>query len=170
MVDTPQTSPRGTDRIRRRAAQAEHKVQASLEAAALTAPEGPEKVAAIEKNKQIARFGAAEAAAAGGIRKVRQARNRQRAEEESASLGAVELSAPRAPKLIPGQQVDLRTANLQAQADDISERDYTTEAAREAGLAVRDTLRGKPLRDRHNRSRHIARHNAEVARRAATAQ
>lgn len=161
--NAPQMSPRGTDRVRRRAAQAENAEKAKAEIANLASPEGPEKKAAIAANKtKVAKFGASP----GGVRKAKQAAHREQADAEPAKLRP---PAPTLPPLTPGQQVDLRTANRVAQLNDISERDYETEAARAAGLAVRDTLRGKPLRDRHSRSRHIAQHNAKVAAREAAA-
>lgn len=161
--NAPQTSPRGTDRVRRRKTQAENAEKAKVEIASLASPEGPDKQAAIAaKTAKVARFGASP----GGVRRARQIIHREQAEAEPAKLATTPVSAPR---LVPGEQVSLRTANLVAQASDVSEKDFETEAARAAGVAVRDTLRGKPLRDRHNRSRHIAQHNAKVAAREAAA-
>ncbi len=156
MVDTPQTSPRGTDRVRRRAAQQVNKDKAQAEIKELTSPDTPEKAAAIEaKNAKIAKFGATP----GGVRKAKQAEHRAAAEREIATLATL---PGKPPSLVEGAQVDLRTANRMAELNDASARDFANEAAREAGLAVRATLRGKPLRDRHNRSRHIAEHNRRV--------
>lgn len=160
-------SPR-TDRTRRRrAAQEANANKAADEIKNLTSPESAEKAARIAENKAKA---AAEAQAPGGARKARQAVNRAKAAEEDAKLGHVDLSVPEKPALIPGKQVDLQTAIRHARIDDISERDYATEAGRAAGLAVRDTLRDRPLRDRHKRSRHIAQHNARVEAAARKAQ
>ncbi len=160
----PQTSPRGTDRRRRRADQAKHAEQANAEIQTLTSPQSEEKAAAVarvaERDKQVT-------TTPGGVRKVRQAVNRAKAEAEPVSLPSPQTKVPR---LVPGQQVDLRTANLKAQADDVSERDFAQRAAEEAGIAVRSTLRGTPLRDRHNRSRHIAEHNARVEARQRAAE
>lgn len=162
--NAPQTSPRGADRVRRRKAQAEHAEQAAVEAANFASPEGPEKQAAIERNKvKVARFGASP----GGVRKARQALHKAQAEAEPATLVVAPVTAP---VLVPGQQVSLQTANRMAQISDLSERDFTIEAGRAVGIAVRDTLRGTILRDRHKRSRHIALHNAKVAAREAAAK
>lgn len=156
----PETSPRGTDRVRRRGAQQAHAEQAAREGSSLTSPSTPEKAEAIERAKhKVAKFGASP----GGVRKAAQRLHRAKAEAEAATVAA---PAPSRPTLIPGQQVDLLAANRMARADDQSEKDYIREAANAAGLAVQSRLSGQPLRDRHNRSRHIAKHNAEVERRA----
>jgi hypothetical protein len=161
----PETSPRGTDRIRRRASQQAHAARAQTEVAELTSRDTPEKRAAIEAGKvQVARFGVSP----GGIRKVRQAANKAAAEVEQGLLPELRLTNP---TLVPGAQVSLLHANRRAKVDDVSEQDFVREAGKAAGLAVRETLRGRPLRDKHNRSRHIALHNAKVdaAQRAAAA-
>jgi hypothetical protein len=162
MAQAETTSPRGTDRTRRRRAQQQHAEQAQDEVAKLASPSSEEKTAAIEANKhRTAAFGGD----SGSIRKERQARHRAKADAEAAALPE---AAPRLPPTLkPGAQVDLITANRMAQAHDAEEDDYTTEAARAAGLAVRSSLRGTPLRGRHTRSRYIAEHNRRVAAAAA---
>jgi hypothetical protein len=159
----PETSPRGTDRVRRRAAQDAARTTALKEGASLTSPSTPEKAEAIERNKhQVAKFGASP----GGIRKARQTLHRRKAEAEIVALPDTPVARP---ALIPGEQVSLQMANRLAKADDLSEKDYVREAANAAGVAVLQKLNGQPLRDRHSRSRHIAQHNAKVAAREAAA-
>ena len=75
----PETSPRGTDRVRRRSDQQAHAEQAAREGASLTSPSTPEKAEAIERQKhQIAKFGASP----GGVRKAKQRLNRVKAERK----------------------------------------------------------------------------------------
>lgn len=167
MVDIPNTpqnhlQPRGTDRVRRREAQAKHAEQAVVEAANLVPPKGDEKAAQIAANKakEVARFGGQSPA------KAKQAEHRQQAQVQDAEFSGVNVIAEA--NLIPGQQVDARTARLFAKAHDRQERDVVTQAAKAAGVAVFDTLKGqRPLRDRHTRQRHIAQHNNRVALAAA---
>ena len=139
--NAPQTSTRGTDRVRRRRAQADAVVKADKEAASLASPGGPEKDAAIAANKA--------------------AENRTKADKEAATLPEAPAETPLV-RLKPGQQADLVTANHLARIHDEEARDYERAAANAAGLAVHETLRGRPLRGKHNRSRYIAAHNAKV--------
>lgn len=162
MVDTPNTpspvAPRGTDREVRRSAQQQHAAQAVQEAATLIPPRGEEKAAQIaaNKRKEVARFGTQNRA------KVKQAENREAAAEQDRKLAGV--IALQQAKLVPGQQVDARTARLVAKAQDREERDTITTAAQAAGIAVRDVLRGnRPLRNKRSVNRRIAAHNARQA-------
>ncbi len=168
MVDTTNTpspvAPRGTDREVRRSAQQRHAAQAVKEAATLTPPKGEAKAAAIKANKakELARFGSSSRT------KVRQAENREAAAAQDRRLAGVEVLQQA--KLVPGQQVDARTARLVAKAQDKEERDTIGRAARAAGIAVQDVLRGnRPLRNKRSISRRIAQHNAANAA-AQTAQ
>lgn len=153
----PQTSPRGTDRVRRRSTQKTHAEQAINEAAKLVSPNTPEKAERIKQAKvEQAKVGEKP----GGVRKVKQERNRERAATEITTIQTQPVTAP---LLTPGAQVDLQTANRMARANSLEEKDYIVSAAQAAGLAVRQRLSGQPLRGRHNRSRYIAQHNARVA-------
>ena len=159
------TETRGADRVRRRAAQAQAKVTAQAEVAALTSPNTPEKEAAIEANKKadVARFGTT----ARTRRQRKQAEHKAQGEAELLKIAA----APPTPlaKLTPGQQVDNLTARRMAKLQSEGERDYNREAAKAAGLAVLETLKGRPSRDRHTRQRRIAQHNARQAKLTAAA-
>jgi len=160
MVDNtaPQVSPRGTDRVRRRAAQEAHAAQAVNEAATLQPLRGEAKAAAIAANKakEVARFGGQSPT------KARQAENRAAAVEQDRRFAGAEV-LQRA-KLEPGAQVDHRTARLVAKAQDREERDTIGKAARAAGIAVQDVLRGnRPLRTKRSISRRVAAHNARQA-------
>lgn len=161
MVDLPNTQPnhlqpKGTDRVRRRAAQAAHAEQAVAEAATLVPPQGDEKAAIIAANKakELARFGGQSQV------KVKQAENRAAALVQDAEFSGVETFAKA--KLVPGEQVDHRTARLFAKAHDRDERDINRLAAKAAGVAVFGALNGKATHDQHTRARRIAQHNASV--------
>jgi hypothetical protein len=161
MADTDNISPvapRGTDRVRRRAAQAEHAERATVEAATLQPPRGEEKVAAIAANKaaEVARFGNAPNRA-----KVRQAENREAALEQDRQFsGAPALQQF---NLVPGQQVDHRTARLIAKAADREARDQITDAAKAAGKAVFQSLSDKAASNKNSVFRKVARQAAKVA-------
>lgn len=151
-------APRGTDRVRRRAAQAEHAEQATVEAATLQPPRGEEKAAAIAANKaaEVARFGGGPNRA-----KVRQAENREAAlEQDRQFAGAPTLQQF---NLVPGQQVDHRTARLIAKAADREARDQITEAAKAAGKAVYQSLSDKAASNKNSVFRKVARQAAKVA-------
>jgi Xaa-Pro aminopeptidase len=155
---TPETSPRGTERVRRRAAQNLHAAQAKAEGANLTSRKSPEKTAAIAKAKeaQVARFGPTAATR----RQAVQTENKVKADREAATLAAApEVNRP---KLVPGEQPSLLTLRRMAKANDKEERDDIRRAATAAGIAVRDTLKGLPMRDRHSRFKRIAQHEARV--------
>lgn len=160
MADTDKISPvmpRGTDRVRRRAAQAEHAERATVEAATLQPPRGEEKAAAIAANKakETARFGGENRA------KVRQAENREAAlEQDRQFAGAPTLQQF---NLVPGQQVDHRTARLIAKAADRGARDQITEAAKAAGKAVFQTLSDKAASNKNSVFRKVARQAAKIA-------
>jgi hypothetical protein len=85
----PELTPRGTERVRRRAQQAEHRAQADVEAAALTSPSTPAKEAAIEANKQLtlARFGPTKKTR----RETLQRENRDRVETEAEQIAEVSV-------------------------------------------------------------------------------
>lgn len=169
MVETPNTqsqvAPRGTDRVRRRAAQAAHAEQATKEAATLQPLRGDEKKAAIEANKakEIARFGTQPQA------KVKQAENRAQAKKEDRLYaGAPVLQAA---KLEPGTQVDNLTARRMAKAADRADRDEITAAAKAAGSAVFQTLKGRQSHvNRRSVYRKVAQQAAKVAAHATAAQ
>ena len=151
--NAPQTSTRGTDRVRRRRAQADAVVKADKEAASLASPGGPEKDAAIAANKAAEKEKVARFASEGTTRrKAAQAANRTKADKEAATLPEAPAETPLV-RLKPGQQADLVTANHLARIHDEEARDYERAAANAAGLAVHETLRGRPLRGKHNRSR-----------------
>lgn len=160
MVDLDNISPvapRGTDRVRRRAAQAEHAERATVEAATLQPLRGEEKVAAIAANKaaDVARFGGGENRA-----KVRQAENRVAAAAQDAAFAGV--TAFQKANLVPGQQVDHRTARLIAKAADREARDQITDAAKAAGKAVFTTLSDKAASNKRSVFRRVAEHNSKV--------
>lgn len=164
--DTPsQVAPRGTDRVRRRAAQEAAKVQEQQEAATLIPPRGAEKQQMIEANKakDLARFGPTKASRT----KTLQAENRAKALLQDRELAAPKPS-PLA-RLEPGQQVDARTARLLAKQSDRDERDNIEKAAKAAGVAVRNTLHGRPGHDRRSTARRVAQHNALNAKTTAAA-
>jgi hypothetical protein len=155
--------PRGTDRVRRRAKQAEAVVISEKEIAELVSPSGPEKVAAIEaaQTRDKLRF---TDNPKGKIRKVLQAEHRVLADAEAAAVAA----APPTPLAVfrPGQQVDHRTARAFMKANSRRERDVALEAAKgaakAAGNAVLDTLKGqRPATVTRHRKR--AQHAAKVA-------
>jgi hypothetical protein len=161
MADTNNVSPvapRGTERVRRRADQAAHAEQAVVEAATLQPLRGEEKVAAIAANKaaDVARFGGGENRA-----KVRQAENRVAAAAQDAEFAGV--TAFQKANLVPGQQVDHRTARLIAKAADREARDRNTEAAKAAGKAVFQTLNDRVVGGRQSIHRKIAKQAAKVA-------
>lgn len=156
-TDVPsQVAPRGTDRVRRRAAQEAAKVTAQNEAATLIPPRGEEKKRLIAKNKadELARFGPSKSTRT----KALQAENRDKALVQDRELAFVKPS-PLA-RLEPGQQVDARTARLLAKQGDREERDNIEKAAKAAGVAVRNTLHGRPAHDRRSTARRVAQHNA----------
>ena len=166
MVDTQNpvspVAPRGTDRVRRRAAQAAHAEQAKVEAATLQPLKGDEKTAAIAANKakELARFGG-ESQTTG-----KQAENKVQAlKEDALYAGAPVLKASR---LEPGQQVDNLTARRMAKAADRAERDVHILAAKAAGSAVFRTLEGRAAATgRPSVHRKIAQQAAKVAAQAA---
>lgn len=159
-TDQNQVSPRSTDRTRRRAAQAKHAEQAQVEAATLTPPRGEEKAKQIAANRaaEIARFGASGTTR----RQTLQAENREAAKAQDAQFaGATVLQQA---KLVPGQQVDHRTARMFAKAQDRADRDENRKAARAAGTAVLEVLDGRG--DRGSKTsvhRKAARQAAKVA-------
>lgn len=160
MADTNNTSPvmpRGTDRVRRRADQAAHAAQAVKEAATLQPPRGEEKARRIAANKQAdnARFGGENRA------KVRQAENRVAAAAQDAQFSGV--TAFQRANLVPGQQVDHRTARLLAKAADREARDQITDAAKAAGKAVYQTLSDKVAGNKRSIFRRVADQAARVA-------
>lgn len=160
MADTNNISPvtpRDTDRVRRRADQAAHAAQAVQEAATLQPPRGEEKARQIAANKQAdnARFGGENRA------KVRQAENRVAAAAQDAQFAGV--TAFHQAKLVPGQQVDHRTARLIAKAADREARDQITEAAKAAGKAVYQSLSDKAASNKNSVFRKVARQAAKVA-------
>lgn len=158
----PELTPRGTDRVRRRAAQTAHKVAADAEAAVLTSPTTPEKLERIaaQKQEQVARFGGNTSRAR---RTTLQHENRRKVEAEAVQIASVQQAqAPELPAA--GQPVDLLTARRVAKSQDRVERDDNKIAARAAGEAVYETLKGRPQRNRHTRQRRIAQHNARQAR------
>jgi hypothetical protein len=159
MADTDIVSPvapRSTERVRRRADQAAHAEQAVVEAATLTPPRGEAKKAVIAANKaaEIARFGPGENRA-----KVRQAENREAAAVQDATFAGV--TAFQRANLVPGQQVDHRTARLIAKAADREARDQITDAAKAAGKAVFQTLSDKVVSNKRSIFRKVAQHNAK---------
>ena len=161
----PQMSPRGTERVRRRADQEAHAVQAVKEGAALTSPEGPAKQAQIKRNAeaQVARF---------GTTKQERTRTLQKQHAAQAETQLARLPTPPSgrPELPPaGQQVDLQTARRMAMAHDVEERDVTTEAAKAAGVAVREVLQGRAPKGPETRMRHVVEHNTRVERASAAA-
>lgn len=169
MVDTQNTAvspvaPRGTDRVRRRAAQAAHAEQAQEEAATLVPPRGEEKAKQIAANKAkvVARFGEQSPA------KVKQAENKAQAQvEDRLYAGAPVLQASR---LEPGQQVDNLTARRMAKAADRSDRDEITAAAKAAGSAVFQTLKGRASHiNRRSVHRKVAQQQAKIAVHTASA-
>lgn len=155
--DQTQVAPRGTDRVRRREAQAQHAEQAVQEAATLIPPRGEEKVRKIAENK------AAEDKRNAGQSptKARQAANRAEALEQDRAFAGVEVLQRAA--LVPGQQVDARTARLVAKASDREERDFIRDAAKAAGFAVHETLKGRPSQNTRTVHAKIAQHNARNA-------
>lgn len=162
MATSPQTSPRGTERTRRRADQKNNAAKAVAEGAALTSPKSPAKTAAIAKAKetQLAKFGPT----AKTRRVAAQTDNKRKADTEAAALAA----APTVdrPALVPGTQPDLVTLRRMAKANDREERNEINEAAKAAAVAVRDTLKGRPSRDRYSRARRIEQHNARATQTA----
>lgn len=161
----PQTSPRGTERVRRRNTQAAHAEVAKQEGANLTSPGGPEKEAQIKKlaEAQIARFGPTSKTRREG----QQAEHRKIAVRQESNLPSAEITTP---QLVAGEQVSLVTANRLARIHDREERDLTNDAARAAAVAVRDTLRGAVPQDGPEaRFKHITQHNARADATAAAA-
>lgn len=155
--DTPAVAPRGTDRVRRRADQAAHAKQAVDEAAKLTPPRGEEKTRQIAENKakELARFGESGTTR----RKTLQAEHREQALAQDARPTQSPLQLA---KLVPGQQVDHRTARLLAKAADKEARDEISDAARAAGRAVHTTLSGKVAGNPRSVFRRVAAHNAKA--------
>lgn len=142
----PAVSPRNTNTQVRKAKQAQAKVQANKDAL-LVPPRGAEKEARIKaaKDTELAKFGPSK----GGQRKARQDANKAKADLEAVQLAAapekvVEGAAPGAqPTLLQLRQLAKQTQG--------TIRDEATEAAKEAGKAVRDVLRGRKLRGPHAR-------------------
>lgn len=162
MADTNNVSPaapRGTERVRRRAEQAAHAEQAVVEAATLIPPRGEEKAAAIAANKaaEIARFSSGENRA-----KVRQAENRAAAVAQDAELAKATVFQKA--NLIPGQQVDHRTARLLAKAADREARDQITDASKAAMKAVYQTLSDKAASNKRSVFRKVAHQASGVDR------
>lgn len=127
---------RGTDRVRRRAQQAQAKHIEVLEAADLVSPSGPEKTAAIAaaKVKQVDL-----GVTSKEVREKQQAVHAAQAVAEIARLGERTVQTPLA-GFIPGQQVDHVTARRLMKQLNNNSRDENREAAQAAGRAVRDTL------------------------------
>jgi len=146
---------RGTDRVRRRAQQAQAKKTEVLEAADLVSPSGPEKTAAIEANKvKQVEVGATSKE----IRERRQAVHEARAVAEIAALGERTVATPLA-AYSPGQQVDHVTARRLMKQMNSQTRDENRQAAQEAGKAVRSVLDGKRPQGA-SRARRAAQHLA----------
>lgn len=151
-------APRGTDRVRRRAAQTANAEQAQREAIELQPLKGEAKKAAIAANKsqEIARFGPGVNRA-----KVRQAENRVAAAKQDEQFAGAQTAFQKL-NLVPGQQVDHRTARLLAKAADKEARDQITDAAKAAGKAVFQSLSDKVASNKRSIFRKVAQHNARV--------
>lgn len=146
---------RGTDRVRRRAQQAQAKKTEVLEAADLVSPSGPEKAAAIKANK-VKQVEAGTTSKE--IRERRQEQHKAAAVAEIARLGDRTVDTPLA-AFTPGQQVDHVTARRLMKQLNGDSRDENREAALEAGRAVRSVLDGKRPAGA-SRARRAARHLA----------
>lgn len=147
--------PRGTDRVRRRAQQAQAKKTEVLEAAYLVSPSGPAKTAAIAAGKvKQAEVGTT----AKEVRERQQAVHEAQAIVEVARLGDRTVETPLA-AFTPGQQVDHVTARRLMKKLNGSSRDENREAALEAGRAVRGVLDGKRPQGA-SRARRAAKHLA----------
>lgn len=163
MADTPATKPayrESTDRVRRRAGQATNANQAKAEGTAMVSPGGPAKKAAIaaDKAKEQTKFGGRGKSERAHII---QAENKAKAVQQ-------DLDAP-APKpveagpFVPGTTPTLLEQRRFMKAHDHAEKSEIDDAARAAGRAVRDTLKGRGPRDRHSRQRRIEQANAALA-------
>lgn len=155
---TSPVAPRGTERTRRRAQQAAAVDQALVEAQVVP-PQGDAQKVQIAENKarDIARFGGDGNTTR---RKVLQAEHAKQALVQEAQLP---YSAGSRPALVPGQQANLQTANRMAMAHDREERDVIYDAAKAAGVAVRDTLRDMPEVEQRYRKRDARNTAAEAA-------
>lgn len=146
---------RGTDRVRRRAQQAQAKTIEVLEAADLVSPSGPEKTAAIAANqvKQVE-----VGTTSKEIRERLQAAHKAAEIIEVAQLGERTVETPLT-AFVPGQQVDHVTARRLMKQMNSQSRDENREAALEAGRAVRGVLDGKRPQGA-SRARRAAKHLA----------
>lgn len=156
--DATNLVPRGTDRVRRRAQQAQAKKTEVLEAADLVSPSGPAKTAAIAAGKvKQAEVGTT----AKEVRERKQAAHKEQSVVEVARLGERTVDTPLA-AFTPGQQVDHATARRLMKKLNSNSRNENREAALEAGRAVRSVLDGKrPLGA--SRARRAAKHLAAAA-------
>lgn len=149
---------RGTDRVRRRAQQAQAKTVEVNEAAGLVSPSGPAKVAAIAANKVTqTKLGVTSKE----IRERRQALHKVQEVAEVAQLGDRTHVTPLA-AFTEGQQVDHITARRLMKQLNSNSRDENREAAQEAGKAVRNVLDGKRPAGA-SRARRAAKHAAHQA-------
>lgn len=156
--------PRGTDRVRRRAQQAEAKVLSEKEVAELISPSGPEKDAAIEaaQAREKAKFNDA-VPTARVRRKVLQAEHKAQADAEAATV----IQRTPDPELLagfrPGQQVDHITARQIMRRHDRAARNVNMQVAQTVAKATLGVLNGRqdiPVRAKHRRA---AKHEAAIA-------
>lgn len=155
--------PRGTDRVRRRAQQEQAKVLGEQELVKLTAPKSPERDAARAeaREKAVVR----QERPPQTIRKAAQAANAAKAEAESAAVASVPENTGPLAGFRPGQQVDHITARNFMKRHGRVSKDRAMTAAKAAGSAVLNTLRGKdqPISTKPTRFRKRAQHAAATA-------
>lgn len=154
--------PRGTDRVRRRAQQAEAKVLSEKEVAELISPSGPEKDAAIgaAQKREKDKFGTDPNART--RRRVLQAEHKAQADAEAATVVSREPDPPTLAGFRPGQQVDHITARQIMRRHDRAARNVNMQVAQTVAKATLGVLNGRqdiPVRAKHRRA---AKHEAAI--------
>lgn len=157
--------PRGTDRIRRRAAQAQAKTLSEAELAGLVSPKTPEKDAALAEARE--RAVVRQERPPQTIRQAAQAVNAAQAEHEAATIVGIEQSTGPLKGYRQGQQVDHITARQFMKRHGKVAKDQAMASAKAAGAAVLRTLRSgddQALAAKPTRFRKRAAHAAATAK------
>lgn len=158
--------PKGTDRVRRRAQQAQAKVQDVAEAAGLVSPSTPEKDAVIaERAAKLAAEKAANALPGQSVKRARrvaaQEQHAKQAEQEAAQV--TQRAASALDNFKPGEQIDHLSLRRYMRQNARSTRADNRGAAQAAAHAVFDTLNGRaPVKG--SKFRKIARAAAAAAK------